>query len=237
MQLTRRHRATALSLALIAGGVFLIFVTRVFLLGFPEKARSCETHPLFGILPLSELQRKYHWTMERIVEERMRLYEGQTLLQCEGKKMSDVIPRGETAAQIAISLPYFQNTSSILYSDFESLLTEFWRMYDCHLFAIQNSPNLLPRVVSEEVPPPDGVHFGGLTLGVNSLDEERQRARAALDRLLFVLRSSEQYLPLHASLRCLQRGSVDVRNAAALLSDASQCLPGKLSEPETSLLK
>lgn len=236
MQLTRRHRAMTLSLAAIAGGVFLVFITRVFLLGFPAEPRSCEFSPLFGAVPFADLQRKYHFAMEQVTEERMHLYEGDTLLQCEGKNMAEVIPRGEEAAQIAVSLPAFRNASAFLYSDFERLLTELWRTYDCHLWSMESSPDLLTRVFPQENPEQE-VIVSDLLGKKDLLETERLRARAALDRLLFVLRPSEQYLPLHASLRCLQRGSVDVRNAAALLSDASLCLPSKLSDPETSLLK
>jgi hypothetical protein len=175
--------------------------------------------------------------MGQLLEERMRLYTGETLLQCEGSSMKDVIPRGETAAQIAVSLPYFRNTSSFLYSDFITLITEFWRTYDCHLWTIEGSPDLFSRVFPPENPDQVQLFSDFLRTNDNVIERERVRARAALDRLLFLLHSSEQYLPLHASLRCLQRGSIDVRNATALISDAAQCLPVKLGQPETSLLK
>ena len=236
MQLTRRHRAVTLSLALIAGGVFFVFVTRVFLVGLGEEPRTCETSELFGNIPFEDLQRRYHWTVEQILEERMRLYEGETLLQCEAEIMEAVIPRGETAAQIAVSLPAFKNKIPH-YSDFEFLLTEFWRTYDCHLFSLQSNPLLLEKVFPPENPDQEVLYSELLRASADVLGEERLRARATFDRLLWTIRTSEEYLPLHASLRCLQRGSVDVRNATALLSDASQCLPAKLGAAETSLLK
>ena len=174
------------------------------------------------------------------MEERMDLYEGKTLLRCSGENMDEVIPVGDFVSATASELPFFEKRSPLVYSDFDVLLAEFWRTYDCHLFSLQNNPAALARAFGL-VPASttatrvlfSGVHF----LNTDEVERERIRARRTLDRLLFTLRSSEQYLPLHASLRCLQRGGADVRNAVALISDASQCLPARLSSPETSLLK
>src|SRR3989344_2650318 len=200
MQLTRRHRAVTLSLAAIAGAVFLLFVTRVFVLGLPEEPRTCEVSALFGRVPFEDLQRRYHWTMEQIVEERMHLYEGETLLQCEAETMERVIPRGETGAQIEVSLPGFRDRLQIHFSDFEYLLTEFWRTYDCHLFSLQSNPGLLQEVFPAEAGQ-ETLYSDLLRASADILGEERLRARATFDRLLWTLRSSEEYLPLHASLR------------------------------------
>ena len=208
MNLTRRHRAFTLTLAAMAGGIFLIFITRVYLLGPPESLRKCEASPFYKDLSFEDVQRKYHWIMERLVEERLDLYDGETLLQCEGEKMAQVIPPGTFAASIASAFsPQIPDPPNFTYAHFEELLYEHWRTYDCHLFITNSDPS------------------------------ERTQARQAFSRLLTVLRSSEQYLPLHASLRCLQRGGIDVRNAAALISDASQCLPVRLGQPQTSILK
>ena len=129
--------------------------------------------------------------------------------------------------------------SPFTYADFTFLLTEFWRTYDCHLFALQTNPGLLGKTESEETNDEQpAIFYSGIPFAQEDvLEKERLRARYTLDRLLFLLRSSEQYLPLHASLRCLERGGTDVRNALALISDANQCLEAKLGQPETSLLQ
>ena len=208
MQLTRRHRAFTLALAAMAGGIFLVFITRGSLLGPPESLRKCEASSQYKDLSFEETRRKYHWIMERLVEERMNLYEGETILQCEKEKMAQVIPPGTFAESIAsVFSPQIPDPPNFTYANFEELLYEHWRTYDCHLF-ITNQDSF-----------------------------ERIQARQAFSRLLTVLRSSEQYLPLHASLRCLQRGGIDVRNAVALISDASQCLPLRFAQPQTSILK
>ena len=228
MQLGRRHRARTLGLAAVAAGIFVLFLARVFVLGLPDQTQTCTSSPLFGNRSFAEVQQTYHWTMEQLVEERMRLYEGQTLLQCDAATMEGVIPIGMDAALLAVSLPEFQKRTSFTYADFEQLLTEFWRTYDCHLRTLKNTGGEQEQETT----------FSDMTtMNVDVIGMELARAREAYDRLLFAIRSSEQYLPLHASLRCLQRGAVDVRNAAALISDATQCLPLKLTEPSTTLLK
>ncbi len=238
MQLTRRHRAVTLSLAALAAGVFVIFLARVYLLG-PSKPplRTCTASELFSDLTFPEAQKRYHWAMERLIEERMQLLAGDTILACNEKRLEDVIPVGSVMASIAKDLPHVPDLPTLKYSDFEKLITELWRTYDCHLFAAQNNLALLDALFPEEALNQYRLYVGARFASEDVIGPEKLRARATLDRLLFSLRSSEQYLPLHASLRCLQRGGTDVRNAFALLSDAAQCFPAKLSQPETSLRK
>lgn len=212
---TRRHRMFTLALAVIAAGTFFIFITGVLPLGEPEQPlRTCGLSEMYQdahdeILPFDETRRMYHYVMEQLIEERMRLYEGRILLQCSGENMEEIVPPGEFASIVAGHLPHVPDSPNFTYAYFDQLLYEFWRTYDCHLFAIQTAENVAL---------------------------ERERARRTYDRLLTVLRSSEQYLPLHASLRCLQRASSDVRNAFGIISDASQCLPARLAQPTNSLL-
>jgi hypothetical protein len=244
MNFSRRYRSRTLTLALIAGGVFLIFIVRVQLFGEQRPApRTCAASTMFmngeEFMTFNDMQRLYHFTMETLVEERMRLYEGTTFLQCTGEEMEQVIPPGQFASVIATHLPYVPDPPRFSYADFELLLLEFWRTYDCHLFAIQRMPEALdavfknPDALGSVSPGFSALHF----LSTQNIGFERDRARRTFDRLLTVLRSSEQYLPLHASLRCLQRGATDVRNVFSLISDASQCLPQRLGDPSTSLLK
>jgi hypothetical protein len=175
--------------------------------------------------------------MENLLEERMQLFAGDTVLACNEKRLEDVIPVGPVAESIAKDLPYVPDLPTLKYSDFEMLLTELWRTYDCHLFAAQNNVALLDILFPEEALNQYRLHVGARYASEDVIGAEKLRAQLTLDRLLFSLRASEQYLPLHASLRCLQRGGTDVRNAFALLSDAAQCFPAKLSQPETSLRK
>ena len=237
MQLTRRHRAVTLSLAALAAGVYVLFLARVYLLGPSSKPRTCLASDLFKDLTFSEAQKRYHWAVDRLIEERMKLFAGDTVLACNEKRLEDVIPIGVVASSIAKDLSYVPDPPTFKYSDFEMLLTELWRTYDCHLFAAQNNLALLDVLFPDEELNRYHLQAGARYASEDVIGPEKLRARATLDRLLFSLRSSEQYLPLHASLRCLQRGGTDVRNAFALLSDAAQCFPAKLSQPETSLRK
>lgn len=224
---TRRHRVTAISLAIIAAGTFLIFMTRSMLEGTKEKFRTCEESTLYEGLSLPDVKRKYHYTMERLMEERMRLYEGSSVLSCGEETMDIVIPPGEFASTVSDALADSSGfTQGFTYRDFEYLLHEFWRTYDCHLFWMSN-----------DLRDPIGLISGTGTIVFKDVERERVQARVTFDRLMTVLRSSEQNLPLHASLRCLQRAAVDVRNAAALIGDAAQCVPARLWSPETSIRK
>ena len=239
---TRRHRMFTLALALIAGGVFFVFVARVSLQGAPEEPlRTCGFSNIYKdgntLINFNEMRRRYHFTMEQLVEERMRLYEGRTLLRCSDKEMSGVIPPGTFASQVAQSLPHVPDPPQFSYADFDPLIYEFWRTYDCHLFALESNPLVLASISDNRSTGDSFFMFPMETVYAEALQIERVKTKRTFDRLLFVLRSSEQYLPLHASLRCLQRGSSDVRNAFALISDASQCLPARLAEPSTSIIK
>lgn len=244
MRLTRRHRAVTISLAAIAAGVFLVFVTRVSLVDAPPgEPRTCGASELYAGLSFTQVRQKYHWAMEQLVEERMNLYDGHTLLQCGEQAVEDVIPSGPFASSVASALPTVPDNFSS--TDFVRLLTEFWRMYDCHLLTREGDASFFTDTKDTEgsfLIRENWSQGAGITIFSQDplqhlVPTERIRARVTLDRLLSVLRASEHYLPLHAASRCLQRGAVDVRNAVALLSDANQCAPTRLSEPETSLLR
>jgi hypothetical protein len=186
--------------------------------------------------------------MEQMLEERMRLYEGTTPLQCQMQNIDAAIPKGEYAEKVALALPSMNRPSPpapppayfgyLKYSDFEKLLFEFWREYDCHLRIMHQDLSVLARAFAHDpiispATPLIAIPF----IEQQFVERERERARRTYDRVLYTIRSSEQYLPLHASLRCLQRGAVDMRNAFGLISTASQCLVPKLGSPNMSLLK
>lgn len=231
---TRRHRTVALALALMAAGTFFVFLTRGSLISGPlDRFRTCTGSPLFQDINFHDLKERYHYTMEQLVEERMRLYEGTTLLQCDAETMDDVIPQGILAREIARALPDVPDWPTFSYRHFELLLHEFWRTYDCHLFTLRQDPGAYYEAEADTEE-----HFTFSEDEVTRLqriDRERERARIAFDRLISTIRSAEEHLPLHASLRCLQRGAADVRNAVGLLSDAAQCVSARLGQPETSL--
>ncbi|MBT3835468.1 hypothetical protein HOF56_04465 [Candidatus Peribacteria bacterium] len=241
MYLNPRHRAFTISLAAIAAGIFMIFVARVYLIGAPEDLRECTYSEYYRNRSLADMQRSYHWSMEKMTEERMDMYEGRELLKCEEEDMKSVIPEGEFSSAIAAQLRSLDAAYGIpdpfTYADFEKLLYEFWRTYDCHLFSIEHNQPLLMETVNGDQNPDVINLISDSVLAAEQIKLERSRARLTYERLMSVIRASEKYLPLHASLRCLQRGSTDIRNAMSIISDASQCLPERFSQPETSLLK
>ena len=210
--ITRRHRILAISLACIAAGIFFIFVTRVFLFPSDFVPRECGLSELYRGMKYPEARRQYHYLMQEIIDERMDLYEGKKTLRCSEEDLTKVIPMGKTSTLVAKKLPDFPLFGSVKYDQFEALLTELWRDYDCHLFHLENHPQI-------------------------SIGPERDRAQNTLSRVLYTLRASEEYLPVHAGLRCAVRGFTDVRNALALFSDASQCLQPSIINPVTSILK
>jgi|GEM_PF-2016288 hypothetical protein len=241
MYLSSRHRASAIFLAAIAAGIFVVFITRVYLIGAPEELRECAYSEYYGDMSLNDMKRSYHWIMEGLSEERMDMYEGRVPLMCKEEDMKSVIPEGEFAAAVAADLRTIDRAYGIpdpfTYADFEKLLYEFWRTYDCHLFSLEHNQPLLLKIVNNTEDPEDLILALDLNLALSEIELERNKARVTYERLISVIRASEKYLPLHASLRCLQRGSTDVRNAMSIISDASQCLPERLGQPETSLLK
>src|SRR3989344_3106449 len=233
--LTRRHRFITMALSVFAAGMFLILITRGYLLkSGPERFRVCGESPLFADLPLSEIKRRYHYTMQELVEERMRLYEGTTLLQCDAKTMNEIIPPGALSREVARLLPDVPDAPTFSYHHFELLLHELWRTYDCELFSFLQDDEAYAKATGRE----DAVseEFGEFLRDRDRvMTRERMRARSTFDRLVSVIRASEKNLPLHALLPCLPRGAGDVRNAMSLVSDTAQCLPARLSEPRTSL--
>lgn len=218
----------------------MIFITRVYLIGSPAEPRECTLSEYYGTSSFEDMKRSYHWLMEELVEERMDIYEGRTLLSCEGEDMKEVIPSGTIASSVAKDFRTLDAAYLIpdpfTYSDFERLLYEFWRTYDCHLFALEHYPVAMIEALRSLAEGENGLIIDN-ALAAQELELERMRARRTYERLIAVIKASEQNLPLHASLRCLQRGSTDIRNASAIISDISQCLPRKLGQPETSLLK
>lgn len=255
LPIDRRRRATVLGLASLAGVVFVLFITRVFLLGPPQAPlRTCGLSEIYfdtsqnppRPLSFTRAQQKYHFVMETLIEERMNLYEGTTLLACNQETMESVIPGGIFAQKVAETLrqtsfkpsPPADYFSPFRYDDFELLLTEFWRTYDCYLLALQTEPGVVGAAVPQAEPEQERADLYSAIPYVRKdvVEKERLRTRRTLDRLLFLIRSSEQYLPLHASLRCLQRGGTDIRNALALIADANQCIE-KLAQPDTALLQ
>ncbi|MCH7740470.1 MAG: hypothetical protein IIC93_10025 [Chloroflexi bacterium] len=166
----------------MAGGIFFIFIARVYLLGPPDDLRTCDaTSPLYAKLSLSEVSRKYHWIMEQLVEERMKLYEGETVLLCEKEKMAKVIPAGTFASKLAPAFaPHIPDPPNFTYAHFEELLYEHWRTYDCHLF--NQSPDA----------------------------PERTQARQAFYRLLTVLRPSDPHNQLMSMIA--ETGVLKVRD-------------------------
>ena len=241
MQLTRRHRAKALGIALLLSGVFTLFITRVFLEDAPDiPLRSCGASKLFQGLSLQEKSTSYHSTIDRLVEERMKLYKGQTVLQCQEKSLAKMIPAGDFLTKVVLAmqdahedLGLPKNKEDVLYAHFVHVLYELWRVYDCDLKALGADP---PKLAIG-TPPPEGEEriFSRTGIEQSSLTDERARAMLSHERLLSLLRPSEEYLPVHAGVRCTQRMAHTIRAGAAGIADASQCLI--TVGGETSLLK
>ncbi|MBI3332045.1 hypothetical protein HYZ99_03745 [Candidatus Peregrinibacteria bacterium] len=172
--------------------------------------------------PINRLSQDYHSTVSSIVEAHLK----PRTIRCT----EDVreVPSGELSA-LAAKLPPWKDSedrTGLRETDIGVVLLEYLRVYEC---ALNEQRFFLPSRVAQDVQKDSVVGiFDHLTTFGDRLKRIKQElflARMTLDRTLTYLGGMDRLRPVDASLECLQRSSLDIRNILGLTADVSACLP------------
>jgi hypothetical protein len=133
--------------------------------------------------------------------------------------------------------------ADVTFVKFPDVVADFQRLYECKLSEFDaswsttvvaqgydryDSSAQKGKPITQFTETPRIVEFQ------NSLHEEVELTRLALQRSLLTLRSLELGAPINVELNCLEREMLDMRNELSLLADASACFP-RIWDAATSL--
>ena len=187
---------------------------------------------IFLTNPVERLRRDYHATVEQVVSahaEEPRVVCTENVREVPTAALNDLaekLPPWRTPIKLA----------GLRESDIGAVLLEYLRVYECTL---KEHEYFGSTRVAEDTQDSLGI-FNIFTFMRTSAErndlirKELVFARRALERTLQLMGGIDRLRPVDASLECLQRSSVDVRNLVGLAADASSCLPRAL-DAKTSL--
>ncbi|MDD5041126.1 MAG: hypothetical protein PHX87_00385 [Candidatus Peribacteraceae bacterium] len=172
----------------------------------------------------------YHTTAAAVIEEHLQSF--MRAPKCAAATGNDVLPAGPKLQELAKKLPGWKG-AAVSQWEMSSVLLEFLRAYECALqerlyFLHQDAIKTLENASSAQGQD-TAITLTQLITQVSEEDETIARelavARPTLNRSLAVLAGLSRLLPLHTELQCIERASLDIRNALALGAEASACLP------------
>lgn len=180
--------------------------------------------PGFAIVLTDSVERlkaNYHTTVRATVEAHI---EDRTVVCSEGVRD---VPTPELSS-LASKLPPWRKPidhAGLRESDIGAVLLEYMRIYECTLKEHQYFA--APRTAQESVAGGTSLfpHFVLFTERLENVRKELLFARRALNRTLEIIGGMDRLRPVDASLECLQRSSLDIRNVLGLAADAVSCLP------------
>lgn len=188
-------------------------------------------------------------TLDNVFAERERILGNPSQWSCINGQQPEVAALTALATslpgwQYKVKIPWipFSKTlwirKPVTFDDFSSIVMEFERAYECRLAEFQAQGVALG--LAGAVP---GYNSSLGTLGTlamavqlnrERMQQERTRARVAIERALSALQSYEVTLPLAHNLHCIWRAGLDLRNELNLLSQAVSCMP-RIWDAVTSL--
>ena len=194
-------------------------------------------------LPYAEWATRYHKNVERILEDflgktpndHLALRQWRTGPASCTQQAED--PASPVVGQIAATLePWSTGGGPFTQADTVPVLLEYLRVYECSL--VERSMSLPVEIWREETDR-RGLLPGGLdanpfffmtfweTWGKQSQDIRRELAisRPTLQRVLEFMGTIHMTRMFEQDAECIQRASLDIRNAIALSADAAACLP------------
>ncbi|MDA1208757.1 MAG: hypothetical protein O2904_01850 [bacterium] len=178
----------------------------------------------------------YHEQISAAIEEYIKPAEE---IKCTQDNLLPV-SAGSAIGRIARSLPPWAEPdefAKLKRTDIGSVLLEYLRTYEC---AMTDHNFFLPiDIITQKFeeaagggPPLQFIRGFSLMsvaaeMGARRIKmmEEFAISRPSLERSLMVVSGIGRLGPIDAELQCLQRGSLDLRNALALGADAAMCLP------------
>lgn len=173
---------------------------------------------------------EYHKTAGAIIEEHLQSFNRAP--QCDAQTGNDVLPGGPKLRELAGKLPGWKGTS-VAQWEMGSVLLEFLRAYECALeerlyFLHQDAYAELESKADLDAEQQDIVLsqlIDEATEEDRTIAKELATARPTLNRALAVVSGLSRLLPLHTELQCIERASIDIRNALALGAESASCLP------------
>ncbi|MDD4287012.1 MAG: hypothetical protein PHO20_05220 [Candidatus Peribacteraceae bacterium] len=174
--------------------------------------------------------KSYHDEAAAVIEEHIQSFVRAP--ECAAATGNDVLPAGPKLQELAKKLPSWKNASASQW-EMSSVLLEFLRAYECALeerlyFLHPDAFKELESIAEDQGESAD-ITLSQLIAEVSEEDrtivKELAVARPTLNRSLAVLAGLSRLLPLHTELQCIERASIDIRNALALGAEASACLP------------
>lgn len=192
------------------------------ILGACEESEDVFPSSLDFSDPIERLSEDYHQTVDAVVSAHAE----QRAIAC-----SDNLKETPSAAlrSLAEKLPPWKDSedlNDLAETDIGPVLLEYLRMYEC---ALKEELFFMPSRVANDVELTNVVHlpvwlrtFAGRW---RRIGDELFFARKTLNRTLTYIGGADRLRPVDASLECLQRSSLDIRNILGLTADASACLP------------
>ena len=212
----------------------------------------------FEGLAFKDWPETYHSTVDTIVEAHLETIRGigKAHLNCTADNSLAAFPPSFALNLLAASLPPWEaqeQSAGLSELHIGAVLMEYLRVYECA--NLERRETLSVRVNEREngivgsgsgatgsaasgsggLNPP-AWNRGPFTSEVDAqraqIERELAVARPALERTLDVIGSIDQLLPVEIETECIKRASVNMRNAAGLLTDALSCstkIPGKSS--------
>lgn len=174
--------------------------------------------------------KSYHDTAAAVIEEHMQSFTRAP--QCDAETGNDVLPGGPKLKELAGKLPGWKGRS-VAQWEMGSVLLEFLRAYECALeerlyFLHPDAYDELDSKTDLDAEQQDIVLsqlIDEATEEDRTIAKELATARPTLNRALAVVSGLSRLLPLHTELQCVERASIDIRNALALGAEAAACLP------------
>ena len=176
----------------------------------------------------------YHERVKGVIEEYLEPID----LTCTADGYTEFLEPGDKLLELAADLPTWNDPDVPLSRfDLSRVLLEYLRIYECALMEFDTF--LYYDTYKEEADEPreeddgdssfisfflsDLLEESAKRAGI--INHERTIARKTLNRVLTLITTAERLRPLEAELECMQRMSLDMRNAASLTAEASSCLP------------
>lgn len=207
---------------------------------FEDTAPFSTSGKTWGELAWSE---PYHARVGGVIEEYLRIIGGiedvqgrdnaekrGQMLRCTADDYRSVVPAGPELVALARELLPWKNadTEQLSAADAGVVLLEYLRSYEC---ALREHRQFVRENVVAEAARRQGLKpliQGDLEKEVQrrqtAIDEELRLARPALERTLLLLGGMQRLHPLIADLQCIERVSLDLRNALSLFAEAASCM-------------
>lgn len=178
-----------------------------------------------------EWAQTYHQKVGEIVEEHLGSFSSPA--KCDAATGGESLPAGPKLAELAQKLPSWRSRPASQ-TEVGSVLLEYLRAYECALeeriyFLHPDALEFLRSEMEASGSASSEIYLSQIFSEASAEDDvilhERATARPTLERTLATVAGLVRLLPLNGELQCIERTSLDIRNALALSAEASACLP------------